>query len=404
MVKLRDPSVQVVLQELTRRIERSDYPPGTWLPTERDLAAEFGVPRAVVRAALAGLAEHEVIVRLPGRRPWVNELRSPASTPGRKWHRSTQWKAIAAVMPQHTKFASSLALLGGINHVLRQEEAPYRLVIFDNYGESATINIEEERAALRAAMDDDAAGVVLWSMDVRQTLPEIQRLRENGVPVIFVDRYVPGWDGDFVGVDNRQAARSAVNYLLDLGHQRIGFLRGDEAEFTTTTMERGQGYQEALQRHGLWTPELVCTLPFQNDRHIGAVDYFQGLKDPPTAVFANNDHIAYDFIGDLENHGLRVPKDCSVVGFDDIDRFSPRRARLTTIQQPFEQMGWAAAELLLRRLQQGAKTGAPWQHVLLPSPLIVRDTCSPRPVQAVTHAGEEKHGLSAAHRTTTESG
>src|SRR5262249_10364699 len=157
-------AVQTMLKELSIRIQRGYYQPGTWLPTERDLAQEFSVHRNVVRAVLASLAEQELIVRIPGRRPWVNELRSPAPTTGPQLHRSTQLQVIAAIMPQHTRFASSLTILGGINRVLRDEEAPYRLLIFDNYGDGTTFHIEAERAALRSVLTDGAAGVILWSM------------------------------------------------------------------------------------------------------------------------------------------------------------------------------------------------------------------------------------------------
>lgn len=375
LLKQRDPAVQTILQELRLRIERGRYQPGTWLPTERDLSEEFAVHRSVIRAALTTLAEQELIVRLPGRRPWVNELRHPTPKAGPQWRRSVQTQDIAAIMPQHTKFASALTILGGINHVLREKEAPCRLVIFDNYSDPATFNIEQEREALRSVLAGGAAGVVLWSMDVRQTLPEIQQLRDNGVPVVFVDRHTPDWDGDFVGVDNRQAAGEAVDYLLEQGHRRIAFVAGDEVDIISTTRDRQRGYHETLNRRGLAAPELIYILPHTADMFTRAANYFLEVNDPPTAVFANNDTVAYHLIGALEACGRRVPQDVSVIGFDDMDRFSPRPARLTTMRQPFEQMGRAAAELLLHRLQSEEGTSTPWRHVLLPTPLIVRETC-----------------------------
>lgn len=397
MLKQRDPATQTLVQELRRRIEDGQYLPGAWLPTEREIAAEFAVRRAVVRAALASLAEREWIVRLPGRRPWVNERRAPVSNAQRPGRRSTQLQVIAAILPQHTMIASALsneapattvarvpqhtlfaaspAILGGIQYALRDEEAPYRLVIFDNCSNALTVNSKEERKALLAVLDDGVAGVLLWSIDARRTLLEIQCLREQGVPVVFIDRYAPDWDSDFVGVDNRHAAQEAVRYLLDLGHRRIGYLAIDEADITTTTRERCQGYHETLQRRGLAAPKLVHWLHLDGRAEVSPADYFLGLEEPPTAVFANNDILAYGLIHDLERRGLRVPQDMSVIGFDDADRFSPRPARLTTLRQPFEQMGQRATELLLRRLQSGTSRGLPWQHILLPTPLIARETC-----------------------------
>ncbi|HLK56613.1 MAG TPA: GntR family transcriptional regulator, partial [Chthonomonadaceae bacterium] len=363
MIKQRDPAVQTVLKELVGRIHQGHYQPGSWLPSERELAAEFDVPRAVVRAALTGLAEQSLIVRQPGRRPWIADALPPMPMASRR--RSNQSKVIMTIMPQHTKFASALMILRGINRVLRHQETPYRLAVFDNYGETPTINIEEERIALQTALADEVAGVILWSMNVGQTLPDILRLREHNIPVVFVDRHSPDIDGDFVGIDNQHAAQEIVEHLLDLGHRRIGYLTVNEAGFTTTTQDRCIGYQEALRRRGLHDPELIYILNGQTQ--VRPVDYFLGLKDPATAVFANNDTIAYGLIGAIESKGLRVPEDLSVAGFDDIDRFSPRSARLTTVQQPFEQIGRRAMELLLRRLHTGENAWSSRQHILLPT-------------------------------------
>jgi DNA-binding LacI/PurR family transcriptional regulator len=189
-------------------------------------------------------------------------------------------------------------------------------------------------------------------------------------------------DGDFVGIDNQNAAREIVDYLLELGHTRIGYLALDEADFTTTTYDRRIGYQEALQRCGLADPELIYML--DGPAKVHPVDHFLGLKDPATAVFANNDEIAYGLIASMENRGLHVPEDLSIVGFDDIYRFSPRTARLTTMQQPFEQIGRRAMELLLRRLRPGEDARLPWQHILLPTTLTVRSTCRAIPSRTRT--------------------
>ena len=107
--------------------------------------------------------------------------------------------------------------------------------------------------------------------------------------------------------------------------------------------------------------------------------------DPVTAVFAVNDFLAHMLVNALEESGFHVPADVSVVGFDDIDRYSPRTPFLTTMRQPFEAIGERAANLLLRRLREphGPTKPASFRHVLLPSQLIVRKSTAPpgnRPV------------------------
>jgi DNA-binding LacI/PurR family transcriptional regulator len=377
VLKRRDPAVQQMLQEMQLRIERGDYQPGTWLPTERDLSLEFSLQRAGVRAALVGLAEQGLIVRTPGRRPWVSErrerLRSVEPLPGAQ----TGVRSLVAILPQHNRHAASLAILGGINREIRTLNGSYRLVVFSNCDNAAEVDIEQERGALITSLEDKVAGVILWSMDVRRTLPEIVGLQEAGIPVVFIDRYAPDLDGDFVGVDNRQSAIDAVNYLLELGHTRIAFVGDDEVDITTTTRDRRTGYIEALERRRLFRPEYVRMMPVGCASESVAAEYLLGLRERPTAVFANNDATAYLLMDELERRGASVPGDMSVVGFDDQDRFSARRARLTTMQQPFELMGRRAVELAVRRAERGCGGFVAYKHVLLQTPLIVRDTCAP---------------------------
>ena len=108
-----------------------------------------------------------------------------------------------------------------------------------------------------------------------------------------------------------------------------------------------------------------------------AVRQFFEMTEPPTALFAMNDALAHYFIVEAEAAGGRVPDTISVIGFDDLERYSPRPALLTTIHQPFDRIGSRAAGLLIRRLKSPDPAALPSQHILLPTPLVVRSTCQP---------------------------
>jgi len=371
------PAVQRIAEELERRIEQGDYDTGSWLPTQRDLAQEFAVDRSIVRLALNHLAERGLIICTPKHRPWVNK---PKTTKRLSSAHKASALTLAAILPEHSIYYSSLSILRGINRALQLTELPYRLMIFDNYGRTGPVDIthiNQELCALQSVEQQHISGVILWQMGGQQTLPACWDLRERGVPIVFVDRYPPEGDCDFVGVDNRHAAQEAVDYLFSLGHTRIGHVTNPDD--LSSVQERLTGYRESLLLHGIVpAPELVYTVPFGHLPITGAAEHFLSLPDPPTAVFAMNDTLAHGLINDLERTGRRVPEDMSVIGFDDVDRFSPRPAILTTMQQPFEMMGLRAAELLLRRLASEKDTGMPYQHILLPTPLIVRSTCQAR--------------------------
>lgn len=392
MTRHRQPEALRLATAISGRIAAGVYAPGSWLPTERGLAAEFDVTRGVVRGALVHLEHHGEIVRDPGKRPWVSERHAR----GGASDAAVRLQTVAAVLPQQSVFVASLAILNGINQALQAEETPYRLVVFHNDGvahwrrrqeapyeligpsgasDAASSPAELEGQALANIAAEGIAGVVLWPLGGRASGPDIERLRQRGVPIVFVDRVPFGIDGDFVGVDNRGSAREAVEFLLDEGHRRIALITETPAAMTTN--ERAAGYRQAMRAAGLYRTDLEFAVPSGAAPGQAPADYFLGLADVPTAVFANNDYLAYALIADLERRGLVVPDAMSVMGFDDLDRFSPRPPHITTMRQPFERIGERAAGLLMARLAAGEAAPAHWQHIELPTALQIRKTCRP---------------------------
>lgn len=358
---------------LLGRIEGGEYRPGEWLPTERALAAEFRADRSTIRAALSSLAQKDLIVREPGRRSCVS------ARPDREPLPRTSLQTLAVLSPQTPHYPASPAIQRGALRALRQTEAPYHLIVLDNSADTRAETYKRERQALEIIRNEGIRGVITWYQGGAETLPDVRRLQESGTPLVLVDRCDAGFDCDFVGIDNVQAAQEAVTFLLDLGHRRIGHLTMDDP--TSTVSDREQGYSEALASWGLRpSPERVFRMSHQGSLHppvTEAVDHFLSLAVPPTAVFVMNDILAHAFLAELQARSVRVPEQMSVMGFDDIDCYAPRPSPLTTVHQPFEQMGQKAMELLLKRL--AAPPGPPtvFRHILLPTRLVSRLSCRP---------------------------
>lgn len=369
----RNPNVVRLSEVLSQRIRQRYYEAGTWLPTERVLCEEFSVERAIVRAALSELQRQSLIVRTPGSRPYVAEETGATYAPA-VVTRSAVSQSIAIIIPHHHHFPASQAVLRGFYETLRLRDVPGRVTVFDNYSGNDLNDVERQSQALESLDTEEVGGVVLWQMGNESDPPHVRKLRERGIPVIFLDRYPAGCDGDHIGIDNRYSAVAAVSYLIELGHTCIGFLGGRERN-VSTVLEREQGYRDAMQLHGL-TPAPDLTFQCSRTDHgRDYANYFLSLSSPPTAVFAVNDYSAYELISGLTSSGVRVPDDISVIGFDDIDQFSPRAGLLTTTRQPFERMGARAAELLLERMGSAAPLPAAWRHILLPTQLVARETC-----------------------------
>ncbi|MEO7716228.1 MAG: substrate-binding domain-containing protein, partial [Capsulimonas sp.] len=270
-----------------------------------------------------------------------------------------------------------------IYHKFLAEEANCRLLTFDTHGDTPERIVELEAHALDAVEAEGVAGVIIWHSGGETTLPQIRRIMDRGVPVIFMDRYPAALDCDFVGVDDECSGQEATEYLLSLGHRRIAFLA--PLENITTIDQRFSGYKRALNMAGIVpASELICRPPYTLSLNIVtlkeqlqlAAASLAALEEPPTAVFAVNDLLAHYYVAAAKEIGLSVPQDISVIGFDDMDRYSPSPQFLTTMRQPFEIMGERTAELLLKRLM--APEQRTYQHILLPTKLIVRQSCRSR--------------------------
>ena len=378
------PQLFFILQE---RIESGVYAPGAWLPAERALADEFGLDRSAVRRALGQLENAGLIVRKPGHRPWVRGAVSPVpgarrapgigQTPTRGPIRPERavLRSIVAILPQHPQYPASLAILHGINAALRSAEAPLRLQVWDTHGGADRRETRLELEALASVARERLAGAVLWHLGGPETVPALRALEARGIPVVFVDRFPPDLTCDFVGGDNQAGVETALDYMHGLGHTRIAHLTTDEQ--STAVIQRRDAYVDALTLTGsLSDPDLIFAVSHADTAHVAsACDHFFGLADPPTAVLAMNDPLAYRFMAECGKRGIRVPEDISVVGFDDLEQHSPRPSLLTTLHQPFDKMGRRAAELLLSRLAASDSVPPVRRHVLLPTPLIIRATC-----------------------------
>jgi DNA-binding LacI/PurR family transcriptional regulator len=173
-------------------------------------------------------------------------------------------------------------------------------------------------------------------------------------------------------IGNTEASVEAVRHLVGLGHRRIAYL-GDRHGHQSDT-ERFAGYRRALEEAGLeYDPELVA---HGNGKAEGAAAPMQnllGIVPPPTAVFCYNDMSALGAIRAIRAHGLRVPADISIVGFDDLPIMQFMDPPLTTVCQPMRQMGRLAVQTLARLV-----AGEVFENnIIVPGRLVVRNSTAP---------------------------
>ena len=178
--------------------------------------------------------------------------------------------------------------------------------------------------------------------------PGLANYFQQGLPLVLIDDQEKPAHIPWVGIDNANGAYKATRHLLELGHRRIAYLQGPRHYYCA--VERYQGYLQALRDAGIAPdPALISQGSF--DEPSGRVCASELLTRPPedwpSAIFASNDQMAYGVLNQAEQLGVRVPEDVALIGFDDNLLSAHIRPPLTTIRQPFFQMGYRAIEMLL---------------------------------------------------------
>lgn len=253
-----------------------------------------------------------------------------------------------------------------------------------------TYNVQGSAAAEKKAVE----AFLSWRVDAILFITPIDEANvklslDAGVPAVQVERPVSQLC-DHVLVDNYSGARAALEHLLGLGHKRVAFIgqaANAQANPISAYVERDRlkAYQNGMAASGIAVDtQLVSlgsyyTLEDRSAKEDGyrATKLFLELDEPPTAIFASSDILAAGVLQRLYHHGLNVPKDISVVGFDDTYAafVTPM---LTTVRLPMEELGKAAMKLAIQRVEAQSLEGEPKLRKF-PAELIIRDSTGPAP-------------------------
>lgn len=224
------------------------------------------------------------------------------------------------------------------------KDAGYHVVLCNSDDDARN---EREYLKLLEGMHVDALIVTPTSKNRR----DLRRLAEKGIVIVQVDRRVERLAADAILIGNDAGAMSAVTHLLDAGHTRIGILTGELD--VATAGQRLAGYRQALHDRGVPVREaLIKSGSFHREHAIEAATELIGARPAPTAIFAANNILAEAILIALDQQGLRVPQDMSVVAFDDVQWMSLVEPPVTAVRQPVSDMARSAAELAVRRLRE----------------------------------------------------
>lgn len=329
------------------------------MTTMGDVARLAGVSASTVSHVLNGTRKVDTATR----------VRVEAAIVKTGYRRNVVARSLAAGRT-HTIGLSISALtnpyFGNLVHAVERalSNAGYVLIVGDSHDE-----VESEKRVVDSLLDRQVDGMIVAPSagSERGTLPEIVRTR---TPLVLIDRGVDV-GSDQVVPENFSSTRSLTAHLLDLGHRRIGVLRGLAGISSTT--ERFDGYSAALGDRGVAVdPALVLDGASSTDVAEREVRALMSGDDRPTALVSLNNSMTIGALKAIRGLGLSIPADVAFVCYDDFEWSDLFEPRLTAAAQDVETIGATAAELLLARIR--GHDGAP-QRIHVPTTFHHRNSC-----------------------------
>ncbi|HVB72096.1 MAG TPA: LacI family DNA-binding transcriptional regulator [Ktedonobacteraceae bacterium] len=352
--------------------------------TIRDIAKLAGVSTATISRVLNNKpdvdpATRERVLRIVEEQQFVPSLTASGLPNGRS-------RLIGVLIPDLT-WPLIPDLIRGIGEVVGSTS--YELILYS----ITDVNHEKDRSDVIDRIVGTRLAAGLLAVFPGSSVKHLIELHSRDFPVVLIDdQGIPPEGTPWISADNRVGAYEATRHLIGLGHRRIAHIQGPLKY--QVSHDRYQGYCDALNEAGIsLDPILVLEGDFmpRTGRTCANIFFDLPASQRPTAIFAGSDYMAYGAISAAEQRGLHVPEDIAVVGFDDNPSSAHMEPALTTVRQPFYEMGRRASEILLALVEaphpvngpnhNGRMAGKPAPYleepirIKMPTSLIVRTSC-----------------------------
>jgi len=272
--------------------------------------------------------------------------------------RSHKKNLVGLIMPD-IAYPFAIEVMKGVNRAIAESEFDLLVYTTGDVRKSGRASHEQKYVSLLTNSISDGVIIVApvageFSMDA---------------PIVSIDPLASNPNYPAVHATNYQGALEAMDYLMKLGHKRIGFISG-RAELESSN-RRLMGYRAALESAGIPIDEkLIASGDYTTETGISGARELLALENPPTAIFASNDQMAMGVFQLAEELGIRIPEDLSVVGFDNITE--SKYMGLTTVDQFISDMGYVATQMLIKIIN-----GIPLddQTYRMQTRLVIRNSC-----------------------------
>lgn len=363
------PKHLMVKNEILAWIDSGRLQEGDLMPSEHDIAAQFEISRQTVRQALGSLEQEGRLVRVQGKGTFV----AAAGAEGEPGTGAGSGIQTIGVMTTYISDYIFPHIVRGIESVLRRRG--YRLVL------SSTDNDKDrERESLDMLLREPLNGLIVEPTRSARGNPNFTyyaSLDYQKIPYLMLNEKYPELDCPVVKLDDELGGFLAAEHLLRLGHTRIaGFFKTDDLQ----GVQRLKGFLRAHREIGVPLPPdrivQYATDDKQQKPYQAALRMLaEGAGERPTAFVCYNDELAVRLLDAARLLGIAVPERLSLVGFDDSPLATATEVKLTTLTHPKTGMGEAAAELLLRMIEN--QSGGPFEPIVYTPELIVRESSVP---------------------------
>lgn len=335
------PSYQRIKDALLEDIKRSNFTPGQPFVTQEVIRARFGVSRITADRAINDLVEEGILFRRRGHGTFVADHADPRELAVARGGEHS----IGCIM-NFIHSGHSLMLMQGIER--RCREANCSVLLF-NSEESVETEADNLLRARRAGVN----GLIVYPVDGFVNSAHFARLRQEGIPLVMVDRYYPMIPTDVLVPDNVEVGYHITQRLIQQGHQRIGLVWSSTA--CTSVYERLIGYQRALRDAQLpIDPSLAALRRYydlpENDR-LALLAEWHTRPDPPTAIIAVSWRVLTRLTQDLLTSQVRPGDEIALASMDSIDPDAAVPNGEVRVMLPSFAMGYEAAAVLLERLR-----------------------------------------------------
>ncbi|MBQ7776029.1 MAG: GntR family transcriptional regulator [Lachnospiraceae bacterium] len=328
---------QELIQYINNLIAEGALKPGDKLFSENKLADMFDISRQTVRHAIGILEEEGKVTRIRGSGTYISDRRSL----------NLEKRNRIAVVTTYVESYIFPKTIQGIEKVLFEKGYSVQIAFTNN-------TVERERNVLEDIISrEDVAGVIVEGTKSGLPNPNIalyKKLQEKKIPILFINTFYPEIEAPHVSLNDVEAAKKAVNYLIEKGHTQIGaIMKLDDGQGRL----RYLGYIQAMEAAGLpISDSRMVWIDTDDSKQLSlCMDKILSRVEKCTALLCYNDQIAYQLVHLLKERGIDVPGRLSLIGIDDSDLARMCEVPITSLPHPKENLGAKAAENLLALIE-----------------------------------------------------